>query len=204
MDERLVHIVTQSEKLFMQRGIRSITMDDIAAEVGMSKKTIYNFVIDKSDLLMKVMQHIIYQDKKFFTRVQKEFENPIDELFESSKYITERLNQLHPSIHFELMRYYPEVWKVYNDHKFNFSLKLVRDNLLKGIQSGYYRKNINPDVLARIYISRMDVCFDGELFPGNTFNFVEVYNEMLYYHIRGVASLKGNQYLVSKIESINQ
>ncbi len=204
MEIKLSQILDKAEKLFMQKGIRNITMDDISRELGMSKKTLYLYIEDKSDLLMKIMENIIKQDTDYFNRIDRENENPIDELFETSKYISERLKQVHPSIHYEIMRYYPEVWKVYNDHKVDFAQKSVKANLIKGIKSGYYRQNINPDILARIYISRMDLCFDGEVFPGNEFNFVEVYNEMLYYHIRGVASLKGNQYLVTKIETINK
>ncbi|MBX7183195.1 MAG: TetR/AcrR family transcriptional regulator [Bacteroidia bacterium] len=204
MEEKLELILERARKLFMHKGIRNITMDDIARELGMSKKTLYNFVEDKSDLLMKIMQTMVKNDSAYFNRVHEQIENPIDELFENSKYIVEQLKMIHPSIHIELMRYYPEVWKVYNDHKVDFALKTVKANLEKGIRTGYYRQNINPDVLARIYIARMDLCFDSEIFPAPQFSFVEVYNEMLYYHIRGIASLKGNQYLVSKIESINK
>jgi len=204
MEVKIEQILERAEKLFMQKGIRNITMDDISRELGMSKKTLYTFVEDKSDLLMKIMLHIIAQDSAFINKTQQEIENPIDELFETSKFLSERLKHIHPSIHYEMMRYYPEVWKVLNDHNQSFAFNSVKKNLEKGIQSGFYRQNINPDILARIYIARMDLCFDGEVFPATEFNFVDVYNEMLYYHIRGVASLKGNQYLVTKIETINK
>jgi AcrR family transcriptional regulator len=203
MEQKEIQLIEQVDKLFMRCGIKSLTMDDIARELGISKKTLYQFCTDKEDLLKKSFAHYFKCEEQLQNNIQDKNLNAIDEIFEVSKHVSEMLKTIHPSIHYDLRKYYPETWKIFSEYRKNFMLKCVSDNMEKGKKEGLYRANLNIPIVARIHISRVDVVFDGELFPANQFNFAEVFFEMIRYHIRGIASPKGIEYFMDKIKTID-
>jgi hypothetical protein len=77
-------------------------------------------------------------------------------------------------------------------------------NMIKGMEEGLYREDLKPDIMAKIYLTKMDAVFDGELFPPSVVSFADVYMELFRYHIRGIASEKGIAYLVEKIKRETQ
>ncbi len=203
MEQKELQLLEQVDKLFMRCGIKSLTMDDIARELGISKKTLYLHCSDKEDLLIKSFAHHFQCEEQFQNGIVGKNLNAIDEIFEVSKHVSEMLKTIHPSIHYDLRKYYPEAWKIFSEYRKNFMLKCVSDNMEKGKQEGLYRANLNIPIVARIHISRVDVVFDGELFPASQFNFAEVFFEMIRYHIRGIASPKGIDYFMDKIKTID-
>lgn len=178
-------------------------MDDIAREIGISKKTLYQYCSDKEDLLKKSFAHYFKCEEQFQNGIQNKNMNAIDEMFEVSKHVSEMLKTIHPSIHYDLRKYYPETWKIFSEYRKNFMLKAVSENMQKGKKEGLYRENLNIPIVARIHISRVDIVFDGELFPSSEFNFQEVFFELMRYHIRGIASPKGIEYFMEKIKTID-
>ena len=200
MEEKHQEIIHQVNALFMRCGIKSVTMDDIARELKISKKTLYQFVTDKADLVCKTITQHCALEEKITSQILEQYENAIDELVGITMHVSEQLQQIHPSIHYDLEKYYPDAWKVFNDHKERHIFKCVSGNLTQGILQGLYRKNLNVPIIAKIYISRIDVLFDGAVFPPNEYSFKEVFYEMMRYHIRGIASEKGIAYLTEKIK----
>ena len=203
MEQKEQQLLEQVDKLFMRCGIKSLTMNDIAREIGISKKTLYLHCSDKEDLLIKSFAHHFRCEEDFQNRTVSKNLNAIDEIFEVSKHVSEMLKTIHPSVHYDLRKYYPEAWKIFSEYRKNFMLKCVSDNMEKGKKEGLYRANLNIPIVARIHISRVDIVFDGELFPANQFNFAEVFFEMIRYHIRGIASPKGIEYFMDKIKTID-
>lgn len=205
MEEKESVILEQVRKIFMRYGIRSVTMDDISRELKISKKTLYKYVTDKSDLVEKVMRIEISTDQELMKQFEKESKTAIDEVLMILKHIAQKVKEIHPSIHYDLEKYYPEAWEVFNNHKKNFIMGCVIRNLQRGILEGLYRENLNAEIIALIYVSRVDIVFDGEIFPPTRFNFADVLFEMFRYHIKGIASEKGIKYLHEKIknETIN-
>ena len=203
MEQKEIQLLEQVDKLFMRCGIKSLTMNDIAREIGISKKTLYLHCSDKEDLLIKSFAHHFRCEEDFQNRIVSKNLNAIDEIFEVSKHVSEMLKTIHPSVHYDLRKYYPEAWKIFSEYRKNFMLKCVSDNMEKGKKEGLYRANLNIPIVARIHISRVDIVFDGELFPANQFNFAEVFFEMIRYHIRGIASPKGIEYFMDKIKTID-
>lgn len=185
--------------LFMRLGIKSLTMDDIARQLGISKKTIYKYVSDKNELVRKCVEWQSEEEYCAIAETQKAGLNAIDEIFEISKMVTELLSQLHPSVYFDLEKYYPEAWDIAVNKRKKRVYEDVVLNMNKGVQEGLYRSDLNVDVVARIYVAKMDLLFDGNLFPPHQFSFTDVYIEFFRYHIRGIASEKGREYLTKKM-----
>ncbi len=199
METKKQAILEKVAELFMRYGIKSVTMDDVAKALKMSKKTLYTFVSDKGDLVRQVMAgHCDLEMAACELIRENNLDNAMDELLEITKFVTAQIKNVHPSIHYDLEKYYPEAWGELEKHKLNYIYGTVVDNLNRGIEQGFYRENVNTAIIARLYVYKLDMFFDPEIFPPKEYNFLEVYMEMMRYHIRGVASKKGLEYLEKK------
>jgi TetR/AcrR family transcriptional regulator, cholesterol catabolism regulator len=203
MDQRGVELLGKSSQLFMRYGIKSMTMDDIARQLGVSKKTLYVYVSDKNDLVVKVMQFIVDQEIQSANALFETHENAIDMLFALTREISHKFGQIHPSINYDLQKYHPEAWKVYSDFQNQFITSCVSDNIQRGVEQGLYRDNLDPFLIAHFYSSKIQLCSDGVTFPAEKYSFKKIHLEMMRYHVRGIASEKGLKYLKEKVKQEN-
>ena len=204
MEEKQHQLVHQAKDVFMRYGIKSVTMDDIARHLGISKKTLYKYVSDKNDLIRQILSISCDMEEEVVKNIMGRKLNAIDESFEISHFVVNQLKQVHPSIHYDLEKYHSETWREFKSRNSGNIYNCMTANMEHGIEEGYYRDDLNIPVVAKIYISRFDAVFDGELFPVTQYQFSEVYLEMFRYHIRGIASEKGIQYLVEKVKKEKQ
>lgn len=198
--EQLLLAITE---LFMRYGIKSLTMDDISRHLGISKKTLYQFVSDKKDLVKQCVELTVTAEQCMLCEFATEKGNAIDELFLVNKRISEKLQNVQPAVMFDLQKYYPDAWKVMENHKHCFIYDMMVKNINDGVVQGLYRDNVNVEIVARIYVGMIDKMFDTEFFPNNTFSFEILHREIARYHIRGIASEKGREYLKAKIKNEN-
>lgn len=203
MEEKNTRLLQSIYMLFMRNGIKSMTMDDISRDLGMSKKTLYKNFRDKNHLVCECLKNYLDYDKHEIQSIFNSDLNAIDELFEIIKYNSEKIQLFHPSIHYDLQKYHPEAWGIFTNYKFNYIFSCVEQNLMKGIREGLYRNNLNTKIIARMYVARIDMVFDPSIFPDSDFQFVDVFKEMIRYHIRGIASEKGLKYLSEKFNNTN-
>ena len=199
VNKRLEDLIENTTMVFMRYGIKSVTMDDIARELKISKKTLYQHVTDKSDLVVKIMEAQCVAEKEVIAKAVPSAENAIDELMIISEMLAKKLQKMNPSIHYDLEKYYPDAWKVFIDHKEGFVLECVKSNLERGVGEGIYRDNLNPEIISNLYIQKIDCIFDPAIFPVGKFTFYQVYLELMRYHILGVANKRGVKYLTEKI-----
>ncbi len=184
----------------MRLGVRSVNMDDIAQHLRISKKTLYQYVKDKNELVEKAVKLQCDTHRSCICGIRAKDLNAIDENFEIARFIASQLGNMHPSIHFDLQKYHPEAWDLLRRTEHADIMECVTANMHKGIEQGLYRDDLNIPIVARIYIARFDVTFDGQLFPSSEFNFDDVVWELFRYHIRGIASDKGLKYLIKKVK----
>jgi len=197
--ERFEHIIEQARSLFMRCGLRSVTMDDVSRELGISKKTLYQHVIDKPDLVRKTVEKEIESDQKAIEEILIKNLNAIDELIEISHLVAEKFKYLHPSIMYDMQKYYPDSWSLLENYRSRFIVKVILENILKGQKQGYFRTHFKPEVIARLYASKVQLITDIQLFPTSEFDQADVYKESLNYHIHGISNEKGINYLTKKI-----
>jgi hypothetical protein len=202
MNQKEQQFIADALSVFMKYGIKSVTMDDLARHLGMSKKTIYTFVKDKNDLITKGLDLQHCKETMVMEGICCKGLNAIDEMFEIGHFIQGMLSELHPSIHYDLEKYHGEAFKMMmNKHEVSI-YNCISGNLNKGLKEGLYRKDLNVDVIAKLYTKRVDNVFDSELFPPEEIAFSEVYAIMFRYHILGVASPEGAAYLEKKWKKI--
>lgn len=185
------HVIQKASDMFRKYGIKSLTMDDIARELGMSKKTIYRVVDNKADLVKLVVVDYLQQERTYMESILTGATNSVDEMIHIGDYFFNQMREFNAYALHDLKRYYPETWNIYNDYRFNFVLTRIKENLTNGIKQGLYRSNMSPDILANIYIGGIDILVNQELFPVKKYAFVDLYKEYLNYHLRGIVSAKG-------------
>jgi len=203
MDAKARHILEQVTPLFMLYGIKSLTMDDIAKHLGISKKTLYQSFADKADLVLKGIQAHMHNEQTALESIHRASENAIEEMFQISQHVSLYLQRMHPSILYDLEKYYPKAFAEFNEYKLNIVMSSIARNIEDGIAQGLYRKNINIPIVAGLYVGRMDLLFDQQLFPASKYSPKEVYLEAIRYHIRGIASENGIAYLKDKFRSLD-
>lgn len=188
---QLDNIINKSRELFLQYGIKNLTMDEIARQLGMSKKTIYLYVANKSDLVKKVMQTHLDKEEAYIKEVQKTSKNALEENLRMVTYMSEELQVFNSGIFFELQKYYPESYALFNEHREKVALRNILNNLKDGIKEGLYRKEIDTEIVGRIFISALDILIDQQRFPAKKYHFYDLYKEFISYHLGGILTPKG-------------
>lgn len=201
--EQLSKILDKSEELFFRVGIKSITMDDIASELGMSKKTLYLSVENKKDLVEKVMKRYIEKEIEFQRNIEPTKLNAIDIIVEIMKHVHKSLGNLPHSAIYDLQKYYPKSWKLFTAFKNDYVFKSMESIIKKGKAEGLFRQDINETLIAQFYAISIEGTLNPNSFPNNTFNFKKVYIEYITYHLHGLVSENGLQYL-KKIKLNNE
>ena len=194
-NKQYVALLSKSRELFMKHGVKSLTMDEIAKQMGMSKKTIYQFVENKGDLIKLTMQDFLEEERNLMDVILKNSNNSVDEMITMIEYWLQVVREFNATTLNEVQKYYPETWKMYNEYRFNFMLGLIQANLKRGVKEGYYREDLDTDVISKIYIMAVEILLNQDLFPVKQYAFINIYREFLSYHLRGIAADKGVKYM---------
>ena len=202
MNEELNNLLTKVRCLYMKYGIKSVTMDDVARELGISKKTLYQYVNDKNDLVQKVVEMEITDKAAGFSKMRCPDLNAIEEIFEVHKLVQQMLKDYNPSTEYDLRKYYPDLFaqvvKVRRERIYTNTLA----NLKKGKEEGLYRKELNDELIAKLQLSRIESAFDDKIFTQEELVSPKLFLEMFVYHIRGIANDKGLTVLEKKLKEL--
>jgi AcrR family transcriptional regulator len=200
MEIKKKDILEQAQRLFMRLGIKSLTMDDVATQLRMSKKTLYEHFKDKNDLVEQMIAAVCKHHRSNIDAICAKGLNAIDENQEITHFIVAQIGGVHPSVQFDLQKYHPKAWEILDHSEQNDIHRCVSSNLHKGVKEGLYREDLDVEVITRLYIARMDTTWDGRVFPPERFNIADVLWKHFEYHIRGIASKKGVDYLEKKVK----
>jgi AcrR family transcriptional regulator len=201
VEKKKQHIISESIQLFLKFGVKSLTMEDIARKLGISKKTLYTHVKDKEDLLLQAVILFGKFEDKQLSEICSRGLNAIDESLEIKKWVLDMIQNIHPSVAYDIEKFYPAVSKRMKTSRHENVYRSIYQNIVKGQKEGLYRSDINADILAKLYIGRMESIFDQELFPSSSYNVSDVYMEWFIYHIHGMATSKGLQILENNFKN---
>lgn len=179
-------IFSKAEYLFMTVGIRNTTMDDLASELGISKKTLYKTIENKADLVHKCLVFDIARKQTEIKALQKNSANAVDEMLKIGTLILSSISRYKISIIHDLMKFYPESWQLVTAHKQTFVKNIIQNNLKKGIQQKLYRADINTDTYAKFFVHGTDICLNPQFFPEQEYLFANVFKEYLVYHMNAL------------------
>jgi AcrR family transcriptional regulator len=203
LDQEYQNIIETVARLYQQYGIRSITMDDVARELGMSKKTLYNYVANKDDLVKHYIEHVTWQRRCNVDYIKEQNLNAIEELFEVNEHVVEMLKNYNPSTEYDLKKYYPHHYHRLREIRRTNMFQAVKENMQKGKSEGLYRGEMDEDILARVHVSRIENSFANEMFDITELTSWRFIREMMIYHVRGIANERGVEFFYSKLKEFD-
>lgn len=190
-------ILLKAHHLFNRFGFRRVTMDEIAAKMGMSKKTIYQTFATKDEIVDAVVEALLKKSVSICEEGSAKAENAIDEIFSSIDMVEELMGEMNPVVLEDLEKFYPLVFEKFLRHKYDYIYIKVKQNLEKGIAEGLYREELNVDVISKFRIETMFLPFNQNLFPFGTYNLAAVKIETIEHFLYGIATVSG-QKLIKK------
>ena len=203
MEEKKEYYLEQIGKLFLRYGLRGITMEEIADELGVSKKTIYNYFESKADIVDLLLQRHLNNKNESMWEAISHGKNAIEILIGITNLMKETIQDIPPLVKRDLVKHFPLQLKKSNEELKNKIYEYIKQNVLKGIDQGLYRSNLNVELIARHYVVSFDRYIRQEVMDGIDFSIDAYYEEILSYHIRGIATLKGVKILEKIIDPTN-
>lgn len=192
-------ILAEAEKQFWKFGVKSVTMNDIACQLGISKKTIYQHFADKDDIVLQVMKSHLERDQHEMVCMAIEAVNPVQELLSMSEMMRQKNHEVNPSTLVDIQRHYPKAWAVFVDFKEKYIITSLTQNVKTGILQGLYRPDLDIEVMARLRIESIQLGFDDRVFPNARTQMLTIQEQLLHHFVRGLLTEKGfaiyNQYL---------
>ncbi|HNQ11578.1 MAG TPA: helix-turn-helix domain-containing protein [Bacteroidia bacterium] len=196
-------ILDGAHHLFYQYGIRSVTMDDIASHLGMSKKTIYQYFPDKNKIVVELNDKLMGEHECRLIEIKNNAKNAIDEIISIMTYLRAFISEIHPAVFFDMQKYHEEAWKKYLNFKECCMIKMVEDNLKWGQEEGLYRKDMDINIIAIMRLHQVQMAFDQNVFSPKRFKLENVQMQMLSHFMHGITTLKGHK-LINKLLHVNE
>jgi TetR/AcrR family transcriptional regulator, cholesterol catabolism regulator len=189
-------IQKKAHEMFMRYGIRSVSMDDIASQLGMSKKTIYQSFTDKDELVDAVMDDEINQTHVDCEYCKKNAADAIDEIFLTMEQLHDQFSQLNPMVLYDVEKFHPNAFDKFRAMKEDYLQQLVAHNLKRGIKEELYRDDINIETMSRYRVETMMIPFAMAAAAPTKFNLAMVTQETMEHFLFGLASLKGHKLIL--------
>jgi AcrR family transcriptional regulator len=191
MDEAKVKIMRGAEALFLRYGFKSITMDDISRELGISKKTLYQYFSDKNDLVNQVVDNHLNDERELCCRLEIEQKDPIAYLLAISDNFSSEDKHINTAILYDLKKYFKEAWDKVEAYSTDFIYDQVLKNLIDGKEKGLYRKEISERIIALHYVHMIQFMVNPEKYHKEERDFKVVHKELMLYHLHGILTDKG-------------
>jgi len=201
MNKKRNEIIDKSALIFLRHGIKSVTMDDLAKELSMSKKTIYNYFKDKDDLIKSIVETLINRNRVASEHGRLKSENAIDALMNISEYSTRLFTEIHTSVFYDLQKYYPEAWNVLKQHRLEFVSNQFTENIIRGQKEGIYITDLDPKLMSSIHLAIVSVMTDGEIFEVEANEFGKLLEQIVLFQLRGLVNDKGRELMVKNMKN---
>ena len=184
-------VVAAAERRFNRHGFKSVTMDDISRELGMSKKTLYQVVPNKQALIDLVLEHDMARDDALVAKARADSSDAVDEMLRIARYFTEQMREVNPAALYDLQKYYRPSWERLDAHHNDEMIAHVRANLRRGQAEGLYRDDLHRELVALLFVRGPQAFLDQERFPLQQHEWREVLNQFMAYHLNGVVNDRG-------------
>jgi len=196
-------ILAEACRLFCRRGIKSVSMDDIALQLAMSKKTLYKWFENKDELVQAVINLQLEANECGCDEMSKTATNAVDELLRIMIMNKKFFSELHPSLFFDLQKYHSGAWKLFNEHKNKFILTKVKHNIQRGMEEGLFRPDLDIEIMSRLRLAQIELVFNPDVFPPGQFDVGKVQLACLEHFMLGIATPEGHE-LINRYKKITE
>ncbi len=184
----------------MQYGLRSVTMDEIAVQLGVSKKTLYQYYADKDELVDAVIIDVLNQNRESCDTDRKAAKNAIHEVFLALDMMQEMFQNMNPAVLHEMEKYYPKAFEKFTQHKYLFLYRVLKENIERGIGEELYRPEIDIDIHVKARLESMMIPFSQLVFPKTKFDLIKVETELTMHFLYGLATIKGHKLITKYLQ----
>ncbi len=188
--ERIVSSVTD---LIYRFGVRSITMDDVARHLAVSKKTLYRYFADKNDMVYQCCLYDLDKRKAAFATIQAKAVDSVQELVLMMENMQTMLSSINPNLLFEVRKYHQQAWQIYVEFKEQFMMQSISNNLVRGMEAGIYREDLNVRILARLRLEEVEMGFNPDVYPSTKFHLKDVQMGLFDHFLHGITTPKGQK-----------
>lgn len=190
-DAVVSRVLQVSRRLFQTYGLRTMTVDEIARHLGMSKRTLYQLFRDKNELVRLVVKQFTEEMREQCELICREAHDAIHETFQMFQYLDGIFRNLNPIVFVEMQRYHPDAFMLFDQHQHMYTKQLILRNLQRGIREGYYRSDLHMEIIARFRLESALIPLNQDIFPKDQFPLHEVQHELMLHYLYGIATPKG-------------
>jgi AcrR family transcriptional regulator len=166
-------------------------MSDIAEALGVSKKTLYQEIPSKDELVKRVMEYDMEEERQKIVEIGEKSEDAIQQMVETTIYLMKKMRRLSPVTHYDLQKYYGLLWKDLESDHLNFIYTILKKNIQWGKSTELYRSNIDPEIISRFFVHKASVAVDEVYFPLDTYERDRLLMQLISYHINGITTAAG-------------
>lgn len=189
--EEKEHVIDCCLRLFIKQGIRSVSIEDIVRSCNISKKSLYELFGNKEGIIRESLAFDCKSHNSVFDRVSQEASNAVEEMFLIQTYFSNRFKNLNPALIFDLTKYYNSIFRNSQFEKQAAAIQFVSDNIERGVAQGLYRKNLPKKIIAKLWLAKIGMIRDQEVFPVREFPMPEITKHLVELHLRSIANEKG-------------
>lgn len=200
MDETKSQIIEEAERLFMRYGLKSVSMDDVARKLGISKKTLYQHIDSKEELIKQVMECNAEKDIEQFMDNMKASKDAIDEYLGNSRYFIREMRQISPTLFYDMQKYYGSIWQQQKQTHLGHFEEQIKHNILRGQQEGLYREDMHADIIMKMHNQTIMAIVDTSLFPAMENSMEELVRQHALYHLHGILTKAGRRRLKEHLQ----
>lgn len=193
-------ILQKASDMFLTLGYKSVTMDDIATEMGISKKTIYQHYSNKNELVEASTVYLFEKISAGIDEICSIGLNSIEEIFTIRNYMMKNLHDETTAPLFQLQKFFPQIFSVLRSRQFTKMHGCMMQNVQRGVQEGLFRADINIEFVTRIYFTGLSGLKDTDIFPIAMFEPNKVTKQFIEYHLRAISTEKGMEILKNALE----
>lgn len=194
--------INRVSELFLRFGIKALTMDDVARELGISKKTLYQFVSSKDDLVNRIVESHILMECQRSEMIAQTATDALDEMMMVIREMMLEMQTMKANFIFDLQKYHRSAWDQVKNYQQDYMYKVVADNLRRGVQEGLYRDDFDIDVVAKLHLGQVFSIFDETWFPKPPYTFEALFNESMIGYLYSIVSDVGRKAMVEKLQEV--
>lgn len=194
-------ILKKANEMFLAYGFKSVTMDDIATELGISKKTIYQHFANKNDLVEACTLELFENISCGIDNIREQGKNSIEEIFIIRDFMMQQLKNEDASPFYQLQKFFPKIFSCLHKKQFDKMNGCMMENLQKGMEHGLYRKELEIDFISRLYFTGLTGVKNADVFPTDQYSIPDTTKKFLEYHLRAIVTPKGLNILEGLIKT---
>ncbi len=204
MNDHREEIIIQAFDQFRIYGFKSVTMDDLARQIGVSKKTLYELFEDKDELVLESVKYMLLDNQKKTEEAFANSKNAVEQIIKILQLMEAMVRGMNMVCYMDMQKYYPTALKYLTNHKRDFLYKCISNNLKQGIEEGLYRDDIDIEIISKFRMESALIVFQSNIFPQDKYDIVKVNTQIFANYMYGIASIKGHKLITKHVNEINK